>query len=510
MIRAEPSSSSWASTASSALVCRSARSASRTRSLAAGCAAPSSPPSANVAAMIGAKVSTSGHMTRTSRGSRVGSSASRPRITSRSTSTWRVRPWQACTWTLRSLSSSGGGCGWTRSCARSCLSRPRRVSGVGVSSSCRTVVASGAQRVRSCWSSRTSRDSDVSRGLWSWRRAMSSWRRVTCLALLTVSQSAGEEWCSHRCTSRCSASAARTRRRAGDRRLAPKTESRSREPAQVWVGAESRAGVVEQLGGGRLADPVAQPAPKLRLPPQIVVERRAVTALVPAIGPGAQHLRPRLPVLVEQVRQPAGHGQASSLVLVAGAEVLGERPAPRLVRDGLVDDLEERPDGLAAEPTARLPRRAPATRPAAPRRASCSAKGTPRWRRHRRRPLRRARGRAAAPATARRPWPARRRSRGRTGRPAAWLGHLRALEPTPRRQLTYERRALPPSVPAQRLSRQPGRGQHCQPRGSDPPRRLPGAGTSASCACTSEGTPHRGPSGFRTGTSASHWSPSGP
>ena len=44
----------------------------------------------------------SGHITRMSRGSRVGSSWSRPTSTSRSTSTWRAAPWQACTCTDRS------------------------------------------------------------------------------------------------------------------------------------------------------------------------------------------------------------------------------------------------------------------------------------------------------------------------------------------------------------------------------------------------------------------------
>ena len=48
-------------------------------------------------------LSMSGHMTIMSRGSSVGSSARRWRIASRSTSTWRARPWQA--W-IRTLSSS--------------------------------------------------------------------------------------------------------------------------------------------------------------------------------------------------------------------------------------------------------------------------------------------------------------------------------------------------------------------------------------------------------------------
>ena len=52
-------------------------------------------PAPNVAWISGANVSMSGHITITSRGSSVGSSASRCRIASRTTSTWRARPWQA-------------------------------------------------------------------------------------------------------------------------------------------------------------------------------------------------------------------------------------------------------------------------------------------------------------------------------------------------------------------------------------------------------------------------------
>ena len=51
----------------------------------------------SVASISGANASMSGHITITSRGSSVGSSASRCRIASRSTSTWRARPWQAWT-----------------------------------------------------------------------------------------------------------------------------------------------------------------------------------------------------------------------------------------------------------------------------------------------------------------------------------------------------------------------------------------------------------------------------
>src|SRR3954471_8462064 len=49
----------------------------------------------------------SGHMTMTSRGSRVGSSARTCRSASRRTSTWRARPWQE--WTMRLGASGAGG-----------------------------------------------------------------------------------------------------------------------------------------------------------------------------------------------------------------------------------------------------------------------------------------------------------------------------------------------------------------------------------------------------------------
>ena len=62
----------------------------------------------NVAWISGANVSMSGHITMMSRGSSVGSSASTWRIASRRTSTWRARPWQECTWMLRSAGSSRG------------------------------------------------------------------------------------------------------------------------------------------------------------------------------------------------------------------------------------------------------------------------------------------------------------------------------------------------------------------------------------------------------------------
>ena len=104
-----------------------------------------------------------------------------------------------------------------------------------------------------------------------------------------------------------------------------------RQVAQRRLVAQPRARVLEQLGRARRAERVAQPAPQLGLPAQILVERRAVAALVPPRRPRAQHLRPRLPVLVEHPGQPPRDREPPALVLAVAAEVLRQRPAPRLV-----------------------------------------------------------------------------------------------------------------------------------------------------------------------------------
>ena len=123
--RSPASSSRRATTPSSGLVWRSDRSASRTRRSggAPSTGSTSSPPAPNVAWISGANVSMSGHMTITSRGSSVGSSASRCRIASRSTSTWRARPWHEWTWMLRS-----GAWVSRRSARTSCCTRASRLS----------------------------------------------------------------------------------------------------------------------------------------------------------------------------------------------------------------------------------------------------------------------------------------------------------------------------------------------------------------------------------------------
>ena len=118
-VRRRPARSiSWATTPSTGLVWRSERSARRTRRSvgrsSSGSGSNSSSmtsPAPKVAWISGANASMSGHMTITSRGCSVSSSSSRWRIASRSTSTWRARPWQEWIWMLRSAGSSARGCG---------------------------------------------------------------------------------------------------------------------------------------------------------------------------------------------------------------------------------------------------------------------------------------------------------------------------------------------------------------------------------------------------------------
>ncbi len=90
--RASASSSSFATVASSGLVCTRARSASRTRRRCAGWPFSTTSARPKAAVISGAYTSMSGHITRMSRGSSDGSSASSPRSTSRSTSTCRLAP----------------------------------------------------------------------------------------------------------------------------------------------------------------------------------------------------------------------------------------------------------------------------------------------------------------------------------------------------------------------------------------------------------------------------------
>ena len=161
------------------------------------------------------------------------------------------------------------------------------------------------------------------------------------------------------------------------------------EPA----GAEHRdaVGKVAELAAGRGAAAQASSSSSAGLGvPRVARSRRHSSAcqarssssglpsprLVTPGRPGTQHLRPRLAVLVEHRGQPPCDCEPTSFVLGADAEVLRERPAPRLRWDRRVDDAR-----AAATPTARAPnaarrRHARPRRPRALRRPGCSATGS--------------------------------------------------------------------------------------------------------------------------------------
>ena len=155
-------------TARTGLVSRSERSARRTRSSeagprgAAGSSASSGSPAPKVAWISGANVSMSGHMTMTSRGSRVGSACRLWRIASRSTSTWRPAPWQAWTWMLESGPAParvvGARSARTSACSRA-SSDPGLLSSLKAWSTSRTSLGARASTI--C-SSRPSRPQEAS------------------------------------------------------------------------------------------------------------------------------------------------------------------------------------------------------------------------------------------------------------------------------------------------------------------------------------------------------------
>ena len=376
--------------------------------------------------MSGANVSTSGHITSTSRGSRVGSSASSPSRTSRSTSTWRVRPWQACTWRLRSPSSSSGrasGASPSGMPAGAVVGaqvglQPAEQRGRAVSASgwCMSVVtALGRLRAAAASRGRRGRATTAAGG---WRASAARvvpsrrGRRRLSVRGRPRSHSAAEGCGSHRWTSRCSARAASTVDLVGGEPGRPEDREPGRQVDHARVGAQRGAGGVEPLGRARGADPVAQPAPQLGLPDQVVGQRLAEPVGVAAGQPVAQHRRPVRGVGVEQ---PARCRDTTS------RRRPGRTCRPSAVHHGSsarpVDHLEQRPQrrcpspGVVSAVDSRRRRRPP-------RRPACSATGTRRWRTRPRRQRRAPPGgaTAAGSASARPLAPAPRPPRRRTGR----------------------------------------------------------------------------------------------
>ena len=284
-----------ATTPSTGFVWRSERSARRTcRSIRVALGRqplrPRSSPSAavpNVAWISGAKTSMSGHMTTMSRGSSVGSSASRCRIASRTTSTWRARPWQACTCRLRSSGSSS-----TRSSPAPGSGRP-----------------GGARSARmSAWIRPSSVGRCSSTTTWSWTTTTVGVAREDELHLASVLPPGGEQRILRQRRGRVLGAAHDRRqvaRERGDprpqlgrrvkeeevhvpldrkrmqdvevaRRQARQTEQRQRargRSTRVRLGPQPRAGVLQPLGRTRLADArraaasTTRPASRRRFPP---------------------------------------------------------------------------------------------------------------------------------------------------------------------------------------------------------------------------------------------------
>ena len=258
--RSSASSSSRATTPSTGFVWRSERSASRTRRSGspAGSGSPSTTmsPAPNVAWMSGAKTSMSGHITITSRGSSAASSSIACRIASRRTSTWRARPWQAWTSTLRSSGSSGGrasawpGCGAPGGAVSSRTPAWRRASSepVGCSTGCSVELRSGPS---TSWSSRASCPHEPSSRFSGASTVGSSARRVTRGVPSSRRHSAGDGCRRKSRTSRWSASASSTRSWPAGSRVRPNSEKRGGRSARAGSArSRAHAAATREAGSG--------------------------------------------------------------------------------------------------------------------------------------------------------------------------------------------------------------------------------------------------------------------
>jgi len=205
------SSRRCADTASNGFVCRSERSARRARSS----GAPARLAAPKLAWTSGANCSISGHMMITSRGSSVGSAINRCSTASRTTSTWRARPWHEWARKLSSLvDRTGRGSpapagparpGGALSARISAWMRPSKVEGGPSTGRCSPPVTPWAAST-SCIS-RASRPQERSSGLDGDRTVVScalaqpaagATNRLDAI----FSHRAPEGWSKKRCTSR--------------------------------------------------------------------------------------------------------------------------------------------------------------------------------------------------------------------------------------------------------------------------------------------------------------------
>ena len=321
--RSSASSSRRATTPSTGLVWRSERSASRTRRS-------DSSPVPKVAWISGANVSMSGHITITSRGSSVGSSASSCRIAARSTSTWRARPWQEWIWTLRSIGSVRGASSSRTPACRRCSSES-------------PVVAVGwwwsVKSSSTSWSSRLSWPHEASSRLAGGSRSRPS--AASGLRGSRPSPTAPATGAARRGGRRGRRPALRVPRRGRAEPGQPEQAEARRQIGELGLIAQARARAREALGGVGLGDAGAQPAEQLGLPGGVVRDAGVV-----ARRPRADHLRPVQRVAVEEVGDVAHGREAARRV---AAEVGGEALQPQL-GERLVDDLEQRPDRALGQP----------------------------------------------------------------------------------------------------------------------------------------------------------------
>ena len=308
----------------------------------------------------------SGHMTRMSLGCRVGSSASSPTSTSRSTSTCRAGPWQACTWMLSSPGAS------TRRFSSAAVAGRRRQSrAAGRRATCPSAVhrqvvvhRAGHARAPTAVPGRPGRARTAARV----RRRSPSGRAGGGAAAPAATARSG---------SRASArDGAATGGRRGARRGRQHLQLPGRKP--VMPNSESRCGRSTLLGSA------AELSRRRRAGSTGSVNLESVTsgpANLPARGAGATARaatprRPAIGVPIRRPRTPAAQRRAWPAggwrsrrrgrraggpprtggrgdMLVGGrhpvAEVGGQGAAPRLA-DRRVDDLQQRPDQAVRRP----------------------------------------------------------------------------------------------------------------------------------------------------------------
>ena len=261
----------------------------------------------------------SGHITRMSRGSSVGSSCSRPTSTSRSTSTCRAEPWQACTCTESSRRGASGALvgararGWPGGRA---AASPSSVSGAAGAGAAGALGRSPSVRR----SSRESRPSEPSRG-WCTAAAEVSRERGTWPSRGGGAERVPEVGGGLR-QPQVDVAQLAERGEEGHLGLRQPGVAEEREPRRAGRGRRRRSAAASSVsawrtsGGGRV-DAVDEPTPQLRLPAQVVVELAARPVGVAPLAPVGEQLRALDGVGGEQAGQPTRHGVAAGRPLVA-------------------------------------------------------------------------------------------------------------------------------------------------------------------------------------------------